>query len=81
MSDPAIEVPDGKPFVGFRVLEIPLGMVRNMVKQRPTPGACQLVEDTKGLSDLVKISVNEFDGGLTIMKDEWGKPLEFDKKV
>ena len=65
---------DPKGFVGFRVLEIPLGLVRQMVADgRAGAGARKLVNDTLFQDDLAAISVNEFDGSLTIVKGADGR--------
>ena len=71
------KVPDGKePFkVGFRVLEIPLGLVRQMDaggKIKDDSGARRMLDSLVLQDDLVAISVNEYDGGLTPCKNPDG---------
>ena len=61
-----------KAFVGFRILEIPLGQVREIIKTHPTPGAVALCDALAFESDLVAIQVNEFDGGLKPVKNPNG---------
>jgi hypothetical protein len=62
---------EGKPFVGFRVVEIPLGLVRQLVAENPEKysGARDLANAYPFLDDLVAVSVNEFDGSLTLVKE------------
>jgi hypothetical protein len=61
---------EGKPFIGFRVIEIPLGQVRELVAQNPDKytGARDLVNAYPFLDDLVAVAINEFDGSLTLVK-------------
>lgn len=71
------KVPDGKQAykVGFRVIEIPLGMVRNMDAEgqvKPNSGVRKMLDDLVFEDDLVAISVNEFDGSLTPCKNPDG---------
>jgi hypothetical protein len=62
-----------KIVLGFRVLEIPLGMVRALVAQgKCGEGARKLVENNVLLNDLTVIQINEFDGSLTILKNADG---------
>ena len=69
-----VDEPKPKGFVGFRIIEIPLGIVREMVaKGQGGDGAQKLVDDTMWQDDLSAVSVNEFDGTLTIVKDEDGR--------
>lgn len=61
--------------VGFRVIEIPLGMVRNMDKEnliKEGSGARRLLDSLILEDDLVAISVDEFSGGLTPCKNPDG---------
>ena len=66
-----MKIIEPKPFVGFRVLEIPLGLVRKLVSEKPTgtfPGAEKLVDDYPYLDDLVAVAVNEFDNSMALVK-------------
>ena len=64
-----------KAFVGFRVIEIPLAIVREMVYTgKGGPGATKLVYDTSRYDERTGISCDEFDGGLTIMRNADGTP-------
>jgi hypothetical protein len=61
--------------VGFRVIEIPLGVIRNADKAgwvADGSGTRKLLDDLIFESDLVAISVNEFDGNLTPCKNTDG---------
>ena len=63
-------IPDGaKAFVGFRVTEIPLGVVREICRTHSTPGAQALVDALIFEDDLVAIAINDFDGSLTPVRD------------
>jgi hypothetical protein len=71
------KVPDGKEAfkVGFRVIEIPLGMVRKLDdegKVKSGSGTQRMLDDLIFEDDLVAISVNEFDGHLTPCKNPDG---------
>ena len=58
-----------KNFIGFRVTEIPLGVVREICKTHSTPGAQALVDATLFEDDLIAVAVNDSDGSLTLVKD------------
>jgi hypothetical protein len=71
------KVPDGKEAykVGFRVIEIPLGIVRNMDKQgliKDGSGMRKMLDDMIFENDLVAISVDEFSGYMTPCKNADG---------
>jgi hypothetical protein len=74
--------PEEKSFVGFRLVEIPLGLVRNMVQEgMGGPGAQRLVDEHPFESNFTAVQVNEFDNSLTLVKDADGgyKQLERSK--
>lgn len=71
------KVPDGKQAykVGFRVIEIPLGLVRKMDvagQVKDGSGTRKMLDDLIFEDDLVAISVNEFDGSLVPCKNTDG---------
>lgn len=71
------KVPAGQePYkVGFRVIEIPLGMIRKMDDAgdvKPESGTRKMLDALFLEDDLVAISVNEFDGSLTPCKNPDG---------
>ena len=71
------KVPDGqeKYKVGFRVIEIPLGMIRKMDdagQVKAGSGTRKMLDDLIFENDLAAISVNEFDGSLTPCKNSDG---------
>ena len=62
-------------FVGFRVIELPLGLIRKLVSQGKFTGASKLCEDypeNGPCSEFTAIQCNEFDGAITIMKNPDG---------
>jgi hypothetical protein len=66
-----MKIIEPKPFIGFRTVEIPLGMVRGLVAEKPAgtfPGAEKLVNDYPYLDDLIAVSVNEFDNSMALVK-------------
>jgi hypothetical protein len=66
-----MKVIEPKPYVGFRVIEIPLGLARKMVSGKPSgtfPGAEKLVNDYPFLDDLTAVQINEFDNSMTVVK-------------
>lgn len=67
-------------FVGFRVIEIPLGIVRGMVAEgKGGPGAQRLLDEHPFEDDLTAVSVNEFDFSLTLIKDADGRYKRLEK--
>lgn len=71
------KVPDGQQAykVGFRVIEIPLGLVRKMDvagQVKDGSGTRKMLDDLIFEDDLVAISVNEFDGFLIPCKNPDG---------
>jgi hypothetical protein len=71
-------------FIGFRIIEIPLGLVREMVaKGMGGEGSKKLCKDyppNGPCSDLTAVQVNEFDGALTIMKNPDGTYKQLTKQ-
>lgn len=66
--------------IGFRVVQIPLGLVRSMVLEgKGGDGAKRLIDEHPFAPDLTAVSVNEFDFSLTIMTAEDGSYKQLEK--
>ena len=69
-----------KDFIGFRVIEVPIIMVRDMVANgQGGPGAQRLCDEHPFAPDLSAVSVNEFDFSLTVIKDKDGRYKQLEK--
>ena len=69
-----------KAFVGFRIIEVPIAVVREMVTNgQGGPGAQRLCDEHPFAPDLSAVSVNEFDFSLTVVKDADGRYKQLEK--
>lgn len=80
MSDISAFTEAPKAFVGFRITEIPIVIVRDMVANgQGGPGAQRLCDEHPFAPDLSAVSVNEFDFSLTVVKDKDGRYKQLEK--
>lgn len=80
MSDTSAFTEAPKAFVGFRLIEIPIVIVRDMVANgQGGPGAQRLCDEHPFAPDLSAVSVNEFDFSLTVVKDIDGRYKQLEK--
>jgi len=67
--------------IGFRVIQIPLAIVRDMVlKGQGGDGAKRLIDEHPFAPDLTGVSVNESDFSLTIMTEKDGGYKQLEKQ-
>jgi len=60
-------------YIGFRIIEIPLGLVRKMVESGQYTGAQQLVNAHPFEDDLTAVAINEFNNSMYLVTNPDGR--------